>query len=177
MKISIERLLVATVLAASLTSAAYAADTVTMHLVTPEGTGDEIGTVTLEDTSGGLLITPKLKGLSEGEHGFHVHQNPSCDPGDKEGTKVAGLAAGGHYDPNDTGKHLGPEATDGHQGDLPTLTVGADGMATLPVTAPHLTLADVKGRSVMIHAGGDNYSDTPSALGGGGSRVACGAID
>ena len=26
----------------------------------------------------------------------------------------------------------------------------------------------------MIHAGGDNYSDHPEALGGGGARVACG---
>jgi Copper/zinc superoxide dismutase (SODC) len=33
---------------------------------------------------------------------------------------------------------------------------------------------DVKGRSVMIHAGGDNYSDQPAPLGGGGARIACG---
>jgi superoxide dismutase, Cu-Zn family len=26
----------------------------------------------------------------------------------------------------------------------------------------------------MIHAGGDNYADTPKALGGGGARIACG---
>ena len=42
------------------------------------------------------------------------------------------------------------------------------------VTAPHLTVADVKGRSVIIHAGGDNYSDQPAPLGGGGARIACG---
>lgn len=28
----------------------------------------------------------------------------------------------------------------------------------------------------MIHAGGDNYSDKPEKLGGGGSRIACGVI-
>jgi Cu-Zn family superoxide dismutase len=28
----------------------------------------------------------------------------------------------------------------------------------------------------MIHAGGDNYSDTPVTLGGGGARVACGVV-
>jgi Cu-Zn family superoxide dismutase len=37
-------------------------------------------------------------------------------------------------------------------------------------------MADVKGRSLMIHAGGDNYADQPAPLGGGGARVACGAI-
>ncbi|MBV8452160.1 MAG: superoxide dismutase, partial [Deltaproteobacteria bacterium] len=26
------------------------------------------------------------------------------------------------------------------------------------------------------HAGGDNYSDTPLPLGGGGARLACGVI-
>jgi len=28
----------------------------------------------------------------------------------------------------------------------------------------------------MIHAGGDNYADQPAPRGGGGARVACGAI-
>jgi hypothetical protein len=44
------------------------------------------------------------------------------------------------------------------------------------VTVPHLTLADVKGRSIMIHVGGDNYSDQPAPLGGGGARIACGVV-
>jgi len=44
------------------------------------------------------------------------------------------------------------------------------------VHAPKLTLADLKGRSIMIHANGDNHSDTPKKLGGGGARVACGVI-
>jgi superoxide dismutase, Cu-Zn family len=34
----------------------------------------------------------------------------------------------------------------------------------------------MRGRSIMIHAGGDNYSDTPAPLGGGGARTACGVI-
>jgi len=42
------------------------------------------------------------------------------------------------------------------------------------LVVPHLTVADVKGRSIMIHAGGDNYSDQPAPLGGGGARIACG---
>ena len=54
--------------------------------------------------------------------------------------------------------------------------VGADGKTTTAVTAPRLKMADVMGRSLMIHAGGDNYSDQPAPLGGGGARVACGVI-
>ena len=32
------------------------------------------------------------------------------------------------------------------------------------------------GRALMIHANGDNYSDIPKKLGGGGARVACGVV-
>ena len=83
------------------------------------------------------------------------------------------MAAGGHFDPANTGKHLGPQG-EGHKGDMPALVVGADGKATKSIIAPHLTVADVKGHAVMIHAGGDNYSDQPAPLGGGGARIACG---
>jgi Cu-Zn family superoxide dismutase len=29
----------------------------------------------------------------------------------------------------------------------------------------------------MVHVGGDNYSDKPKPLGGGGARFACGVIE
>ena len=38
------------------------------------------------------------------------------------------------------------------------------------------TLAEVSERALMIHAGGDNHSDHPAALGGGGGRIVCGVI-
>ena len=37
-------------------------------------------------------------------------------------------------------------------------------------------LGQLAGKALMIHAGGDNYSDEPKPLGGGGARVACGVI-
>jgi Cu-Zn family superoxide dismutase len=155
---------------------AFAADVVVkMNLVNEQGLGKDIGTITISEGAKGLIFTPKLTDLTPGLHGFHVHQNPDCAAGMKDGKQVPGLAAGGHYDPAGTGKHEGYEGM-GHLGDLPVLTVGADGTATTAVVAPRLKLSDVKGRSIMIHAGGDNYSDLPAALGGGGARVACGAI-
>ena len=36
-------------------------------------------------------------------------------------------------------------------------------------------LAEIAGRSLMIHEGGDNYSDNPEN-GGGKGRIACGVI-
>jgi Cu/Zn superoxide dismutase len=57
-----------------------------------------------------------------GDHGFHVHVNPNCGPGNgPNGQPAAGMAAGDHYDPANTGKHRGPLG-EGHKGDLPVLT-------------------------------------------------------
>ena len=173
MKTYIVTLAAAMVLAGA--GAVHAASmTVTMNAIDANGIGKKIGTLHLSDTKGGLRITPQLTGLPPGDHGFHVHANPNCGPGNGPNDQpTAGLAAGGHYDPGNSGKHLGPNG-EGHKGDLPLVTVDPSGKATKAVVAPHLTVADVKGHSVMIHAGGDNYSDQPAPLGGGGARIACG---
>lgn len=150
--------------------------TVTMHEVTASEVGAAIGTVTVMDSRNGAIFKPWMSDLSPGFHGFHVHQNPSCEPAEKDGKKVAGLAAGGHYDPADTGIHAGPYEG-GHLGDLPALYVDAQGKAKNAIIAPRITVADVRGRALMIHAGGDNYSDKPKKLGGGGARMACGVFN
>lgn len=150
--------------------------TITMHAVDTSGVGAALGTITASDGKSGLVLTPKLAGLTPGLHGFHVHQNPDCAPGEKDGQRGAALAAGGHLDPKKTGKHAGPMGN-GHMGDLPALQVDADGKALTTVTAPHLKLADLHGHSIVIHAGSDNYADAPKPLGGGGARVACGVVD
>ncbi len=149
--------------------------TISMYLVDKHGNTQKIGTVKLKNTRFGLLLTPDLEGLEPGAHGFHIHEKPSCAPGIKNGEKVAALAAGGHFDPRRTGKHEGPYGR-GHLGDLPPLFVAEDGTATIPVLAPRLWVGKVRNRSLMIHMKGDNFSDTPVALGGGGARVACGVI-
>ena len=144
--------------------------------VDAEGIDKSIGSVTAVDTPAGLKLTPMLRGLPPGEHGFHVHDKPSCeaapDP-DKGGAMAPAFGAGGHLDPAGTAKHEGPSGA-GHKGDLPKLVVTASGKATAAVVAPHLTVADIKGHAVMIHAGGDNYADQPVKLGGGAGRIACG---
>jgi len=157
--------------------AALAADpVVSIYALTDTGVGDPIGTISLKDSSAGLVLTPKLTHLPPGQHGIHVHALPDCRAVEKDGKSVAGMAAGGHFDPDQTAKHLGP-AGNGHKGDLPFLTVDDKGDATQPLTAPHLTLADLKGHAIVIHGGGDNYSDDPKPLGGGGPRVACGVVE
>ena len=156
-----------------LSAGSFAADSVTMNFA--DADDKTAGQITLEQTSYGLVLTPALTGLPPGLHGFHVHENPSCAAKEKDGKQVAALAAGGHYDPAGSKKHGTPWG-DGHLGDLPALYVDASGNANQPVLAPRLKLSDVKGRSLMIHAGADNHADHPAPLGGGGARIVCGVI-
>ena len=147
---------------------------VTVNAVTAQGVGQEIGTVLLSDSPAGLVIRTNLKQLPAGERGFHIHENGSCAPAMKDGKMGAALAAGSHYNPNQAPHHGTPVT--GHLGDLPALKVNTDGTARVTLLAPRLKLADVQGRAIMVHAGGDNYSDNPLPLGGGGERIACGVI-
>jgi len=153
-----------------ITSTAVFADIIVpMNFTSEQGIGASAGTVTISETKYGLLFTPNLHGLTPGIHGFHVHINPSCGEN--------GMAAGGHFDPQSTGKHLGPYNDNGHLGDLPALYVNDKGDATLPVLAPRLkNLTEIENHALMVHSGGDNYSDIPEKLGGGGARMECGII-
>ncbi len=148
---------------------------VNMNLAEASGEGAAIGSVRIVETPHGLAFYPSLTGLMPGLHGFHIHENPSCAPGIQDGKSVPALAAGSHLDPAGTKRHGEPWG-DGHLGDLPPIYVAADGSATHPVLAPRLKLSDIQQRSLMVHAGGDNHSDHPMVLGGGGARVACGVI-
>lgn len=150
-------------LAAFFVSTSYAT-AITSPLYTTNGTS--IGQVSFEDSKFGLLIKPKLSGLPAGIHGFHIHQHPDCSNN--------GMNAGGHFDPGTTNTHQGPYG-EGHLGDLPVLVTNEHGEANTPTLAPRLTIRDIQGHAIMIHAGGDNYSDSPP-LGGGGARIGCGII-
>jgi superoxide dismutase, Cu-Zn family len=174
--ITILSLLVASFLLVGTRIAGAATATATINSISATGVGGPLGTLTFTDSLDGLVITPKLSGLPPGEHGFHIHDKGDCGPGMNQGKPAAGFAAGGHYDPAHTKKHLGPLSTAGHRGDLQVLVVDSRGDATGTATAPHLSVEQIRGRSIMIHSGGDNYSDAPAPLGGGGARIACGVI-
>ena len=150
-----------------ISSCALADITIPVQLTAKQGLGKPIGSITAKQTPNGVLLIPNLHSLPPGPHGFHIHQNPSCLDN--------GMAAGGHLDPQHTDQHLGPYGK-GHLGDLPILQVDKNGNATTPIVAPRLQLDDLKNHALIIHAGGDNYSDSPEPLGGGDGRIACGVI-
>ena len=108
---------------------------VTISAVDAKGSNAVLGTVVVSESKFGLVFTPMLKGLAPGLHGFHLHENPSCAAGAKDGVPAAAMSAGGHYDPQMSKKHGTPWG-DGHLGDLPPLYVDAQGIAQQAVELP-----------------------------------------
>jgi Cu-Zn family superoxide dismutase len=174
-KTTIKLLLTGGLLAAPASALAAKSVKVPIHHIDAKGVGKSAGSITIKETKEGLELSTNLKGLPAGEHGFHLHENGSCDTADKDGVPTPGQAAGAHYDPEATKAHKGP-AGGGHKGDLPKLEIDEKGAAKGKLAVAGLTLADVTGRALMIHEGGDNYADAPKPLGGGGARIACGVI-
>ena len=142
-----------------------------------DSAGRGLGTVRVLLTSDGVRLTGALTGLAAGEHGLHFHQVGRCERGETP----TFASAGGHYNP--AGRQHGTLNPAGpHAGDLPNVTVGADGRLALPdsgVTAAmsdsaRAGLLDADGTALMVHAQADDYRTDPS--GNSGARVACGVL-
>lgn len=136
-----------------------------------DAAGRDLGTITLTDASGGVMLMGTLRGLPPGDHGIHLHMTGSCEP--------TFDAAGGHWNP--TSKQHGSGNPNGpHLGDLQNITVGADSSVSIHLTSPGGTLKgenmllDADGAAVVVHAAADDYKTDPS--GSSGARVACGAV-
>ena len=136
------------------------------------GAGEKVGTITVTETADGISIEVSATGLNAqaGQVGFHLHEKNSPEPTeDANGNMVIGGGLGGHWDPDNTGTHAGPEG-DGHRGDLDALTINEDGSISQTVVSSKIKYSDVEGKSFVIHANPDNYTDNP-VNGGSGARL------
>ena len=127
------------------------------------------GEVIFTQTDDGIHVKASLSGLSEGRHGFHIHQYGDCSGAD-------GKTAGGHFNPEDK-EHGAPDDEMRHVGDLGNVEAEADGTAMLEYTDSHLTFHgshSIIGRGIIVHAGEDDLVSQPT--GNAGARVACGVI-
>lgn len=136
--------------------------------------GRQVGTATLLQTPGGVLVAVDVTGLPPGAHALHFHQAGRCDG-------ASGFeSAGGHYAPH--GKRHGFEVAGGaHAGDMPNQFVPADRRLVAQVFNPNVSLRsgaaalkDRDGSALIIHAGADDYESQPS--GDAGGRLACAII-
>lgn len=133
------------------------------------GDGTVLGSVTLSEDPAGMMINVSATGMPAGVHGLHLHEKGLCEGPTFE-------SAGKHLNPG--GKQHGKDNPMGaHLGDLPNLTVAADGMATVSIPGAAATLAqlvDADGTSLVVHAKADDYKTDPS--GNSGDRIACAVI-
>ena len=132
------------------------------------------GELVFDPAGEGLHLHGSIQGLAPGSvHGFHLHETGDCSAPDA-------TSAGGHFNP-DQMQH-GDRTTPGphHAGDMPNLTAGDDGTATVDVQLAGMTMGDggshdVVGRAVIVHAQADDYATQPT--GNAGARIACGVIE
>ncbi|MEG6586245.1 superoxide dismutase family protein [Dendrosporobacter sp. 1207_IL3150] len=132
------------------------------------------GMVVFRDVPGGTEVAVDVSGLPPyrpaqgnrapiGPHGFHLHENGSCEIGDAENPFTA---AGSHWNPN-------KQPHGNHAGDFPVL-FSNHGCAKMTFFTDKFQVADVIGKTVIIHENPDDYRTQPA--GDAGRRLACGVI-
>ena len=130
------------------------------------GDSEVSGSVTFTEAEEGVQIQGSFEGLEPGNHGFHIHQYGDC-------TAEDGTSAGGHFNPAEN-NHGAPTDMERHMGDLGNIEAGEEGMAAIDSVDETVTLDQILGRGIIIHAGDDDLTSQPT--GAAGSRVACGVI-
>ena len=132
--------------------------------------GEEVGFARFVQAKSAVLLTAEVSGIEgDGAHGFHVHENGTCEPDFK--------AAGGHFNPQGT-EHGCPDNPARHAGDFGNIEiVGGEGRiadlaSDLVTVTPGNT--SVVGKAVIVHGGTDDCTSQPT--GAAGARLACGVI-
>src|SRR4051812_4123167 len=160
----------AALLAAAVSMPASSADMANTQL--KDASGKPVADVDLVQTPAGVLIKLQIKGLTPGEHAFHVHAVGKCE--------APFESAGPHFNPGNH-KH-GMLSGEAHAGDMPNLHVPQSGELSIEVVNSAISLEQGKpnslfdndGSALVVHAKADDYKTDPA--GNAGDRIACGVI-
>jgi Cu-Zn family superoxide dismutase len=136
--------------------------------------GKAVGTAGLKQVKGGVRISLRVTGLPAGTHAFHIHTIGKCEAPEF-------TSAGGHFNPE--GKKHGLKNPDGpHAGDMPSITVGANGKGKAQIVNARVSLGE--GANSLFHEGGTALvihekadDDMTDPAGNAGKRIACGVIE
>jgi superoxide dismutase, Cu-Zn family len=137
---------------------------------TQPSNNDVTGTVTFSLMADHLQFVADVDGLEPNtKHGFHIHEKGDLSDPDLK-------SAGGHFNPTHE-VHGGPGSMHHHAGDLGNLVADDKGHAHLEGMVMHVSFSgdtSILGRSVIIHAKGDDEKSNPA--GNSGARIAGGVI-
>ncbi len=125
------------------------------------------GTLTFTMDGKKVKITGTIDGLTPGEHGIHIHEKGDCSAPDF-------TSAGGHFNPNN-GQHGDINKMESHMGDMGNIKADKNGHAVVDETSEYMSLNQILGRGVIVHANEDDLKTQPS--GNSGPRIACGKIE
>lgn len=138
--------------------------------------GDTIGEVRLTETKTGVLVNVTASGISEGEHGIHMHHTGSCLTPDFK-------SAGGHINPMNKAHGLSnPEGPD--NADMPNAVADSKGLVNFTFENTRISLKGLGGRpallddngsALVMHQNPDDGITQP--IGGAGPRIACAQIN
>ena len=132
------------------------------------------GVVYFADAGSGVAISYRIKGLSDGEHGFHIHEYGDLTDGC--------TSACAHFNP-DNEVHGGLETPVRHFGDLGNIESQksiSEGEIYLPKAKLDSSKYGILGRMMIVHADRDDLGKGGDAeslkTGNAGKRLACGVI-
>ena len=134
--------------------------------------GQIIGNANLAGAPKGMIVKLRLEKAPAGTHALHVHEIGKCEAPTFE-------SAGGHLNPMKN-THGMLSANGPHAGDLPNVTVPANGSLELELFVPgaHLggedSVLDADGAAIVLHAKPDDHRTDPA--GNAGDRIACGVM-
>ena len=139
------------------------------YVIYPKSKTETQGTATFKQKGKTVEMDLSVFKLKPGLHAVHIHEFGDCSAAD-------GSSAGGHWNP-EKDLHGKWNSEHFHMGDIGNLQADKDGVARLVFSTDKWCLGcddpskNVIGKSIIIHAGVDDFHTQPT--GNAGGRVGC----